>query len=108
MWNRRYKSLLPLAAIVCSVGLPSAAQETRFCPGTVAREAEHLGIDPSAVVGEYYITLRGGSEQGRIVGVEGWLSFATCRGNVVFVMDRHCRFRRHYATGDCTGELRPG
>ncbi len=100
--NNDYQHLRKLSI---AVGVP-AYGAGHACRDVVADRLAELGIDSAEVSGIDYIRIksdrRGG---GRVVGVEAWVSFRNCRGNLVIIMDRHCRIKRTYGRGDCRAYL---
>ncbi len=71
------------------------------CRDVVADRLGELGIDSAEMSNIYYIRIPSNRRGGGVVGVEVWVSFRTCRGNLVSIMDRHCRIKRTYGRGDC-------
>ena len=72
------------------------------CRSEVVTHLANLGIDRGRVskfsIVPQVETRRGGD---RVVGYEGWISFAECDGNLVISMSRSCGLRSVYSRGGC-------
>ncbi len=78
------------------------------CRDVVADHLAELRIDSAEVLRIDYIRIPSSRQNGGVVGIEAWVSFRTCRGNLVIIMDRHCRIKRTYGRGDCRAYLNEG
>ena len=109
MWARvLMRGTTMMAAIgfclAVAVGVP-AYGAGYACRDVVADRLAELGIESAEVSRIDYIRIPSNRREGGVVGVEAWVSFRICRGNLVIIMDRHCRIKRTYGRGDCRAYL---
>ncbi len=91
---------LGLALAVLS-STPSEAAYT-YCERTVAERLDRLNVDRSDVRSIFYeVRRQAGRDTTRVFDILAWVSFHSCKGNLVIQMDRHCHVRQVYTRGEC-------
>ncbi len=89
---------LPIAAAL-TVQFPAAAFAYK-CQPQFDKEIAQLAIPEERIKDAFSVNIynRSGS---KFQGVERWISFNDCKGNLVIKMDRICRPQGNYTTYEC-------
>ena len=99
MW--KYSTIVPLSvALVFSIG--AYAEAASPCETVVTERLNQLDIDMADVRKIFYsrqIQTRGDGH--RVVGMDAWVNFHSCKGSLVIDMDVRCRVRQIYTRDEC-------
>ena len=98
---RRCLTLAPLtAALIVLFGSFSYAESP--CETVVTERLNQLDIDMADVRSIFYTrrTQTRGDDD-RVVGIDAWVNFHSCKGSLVIDMDRGCRVRQVYTRYEC-------
>ena len=98
---RKYFTIASLSMVLILLFAPFAHGASR-CDTVVTERLDRLNIDSADVRSIYYarrIQTRGDDD--RVVGIDAWVSFHSCKGSLVIDMDRHCRVRQVYTRHEC-------
>ncbi len=68
----------------------------------MAERLDRLNVDRSDVRGIFYHAQRSGRDNERVTRILAWVSLQSCKGNLVIVLDPHCRVRQVYGRGECS------
>ncbi len=97
------KSVVTLGLALAVLSSTPSEAARAYCERTVAERLERLNVDRSDVRGIYYEAKRhGGRDNDRVVRILAWVSLQSCKGNLVIVLDPHCRVRQVYGRGECS------
>jgi hypothetical protein len=92
-------------ALVSTAGHQAYAQfSSRYaqCEPVVEEQLDRIQVDRSDIEKIFYTRqLRGSGENARVVGVDGWVRFHSCKGYLVIDMNNQCRVRQVYTRGEC-------
>ena len=95
-------------AATIAVGLALAATSAfsggRYerCEITVADRLSELNVGD--VAGITYVPVYGSggrTSRGPVIGVKAWVSLESCKGSVVIHMNKRCRIKQTWTTGQC-------
>ncbi|MEX0696151.1 MAG: hypothetical protein WD014_02060 [Dongiaceae bacterium] len=106
----RLSKFATLAALASAVvlGRPAAAEHP--CAPTVERRLDELNVDRAKIGGIGYAPrVSSNRRRSKVLGIDAWVGFPSCRGSLVIKMAPDCEFREAYASGACTleGVARP-
>ena len=97
----KYSTIVRLSvALIFSMG--AFAEAASRCDAVVAERLDQLDIDMADVRKIFYTRqtrTRGDDE--RVVGIDGWVNFHSCKGSLVIDMDVGCRVRQVYTRHEC-------
>ncbi len=92
----------PGLALAVLSSTPSEAARA-YCERKVAERLDRLNVDRSDVRGIFYDAKRHRrGDNDRLVRILVWVSLQSCKGNLVIVLDPHCRIRQVYGRGECS------
>ncbi len=73
------------------------------CESVVDQQLDRLNVDRADIEKLFYTkkyrTSRDNDD--RVVGVDAWVRFKSCKGYLVIDMTRHCQVRQAYTRGQC-------
>ena len=96
------KSVVTLGLALAVLSSTPSEAASAYCERTVAERLDRLNVDGSDVRGMFYeVGRQGGPDTERVVGILAWVSFHSCKGNLVIDMTRHCHVRRVYTRYEC-------
>ncbi len=92
-----------MTAIALALVIAAPAEATQHdCEAVVAQRLDRLNVDPSDIRKIFYIPIyRFMADDEELIGYEAWVSFHSCRGNLVIDMSLICRVRQVYGRGEC-------
>ena len=101
-------------SMIASTGYTQSIQsslsvyDAEDCAPVVEEHLEKHSIDRTKIKVIDYITqyLQAG-ERGEEKEYEAWVSFSTCKGNMVFSLDRQCYIQQTFNTYECRSEGLP-
>ncbi len=101
----RSLTILVLASIPLFGNLAHGGFNRPFtqCESVVDEQLDGLNVDRADIEKLFYtrqlrIARRNDT---RVVGVDAWVRFKSCKGYLVIDMTRHCRVRQSYTRGQC-------
>ena len=72
------------------------------CETVVTERLNQLDIDIADVRSIFYIRqIQTSGDHRRVIGIDAWVNFHSCKGSLVIDMDRHCRVRQVYTRYEC-------
>ena len=79
-----------------------AAHGANLCETVVTERLNQLDIDIADIRSIYYVRrIRTGRENDRVIGIDAWVNFHSCKGSLVINMSRHGHVRQVYTRGEC-------
>ncbi len=99
MW--KYSTIVPLSvALILSMG--AYAEAASRCDAVVTDRIKQLNIDMDDIRSIFY-TRRTRSSRGddRVVAIDAWVNFHSCKGSMVIDMDVRCHVRKVYTRHEC-------
>ena len=98
-----------LLALVLLLGVQSSASAQSVCAAYGANPCEtvvterlnQLDIDIADIRSIVYIRRIKTGEHERVIGIDAWVSFHSCKGNLVINMNRHGYVTQVYTRGEC-------
>ena len=95
-------TLMVLPAYSSSIQSTLSVFGAEDCAPVVEEKLSALSIKKEQVTEIYYIAKAfGSSEDAEYIEFEGWVSFASCPGNIVINLDNACFISQTYARGGC-------
>ncbi len=98
---RKYFTIASLSIVLILLFGPFAHGASP-CETVVTERLNQLDIDIADVRSIFYIKrIQRRRNSGRVIGIDAWVNFHSCKGSLVIDMDPHCRVRQVYTRYEC-------
>ena len=91
-----------LTALSATFAYGAGAYGGGHCDQAVVGQLEELGVDMDDVRNFFYtLERRSSRDDTRVVGIDGWVKFHSCKGSLVIRMSTRCRVKTVYTRHEC-------